>query len=66
MYKLFDMLQKEDNVKFKYFWIGGGKLNISRELTANVSLTYAATARYTLITTNGTQLGKLLRSFFAD
>jgi hypothetical protein len=25
MYKLFDMLQKEDNVKFKYFWIGGGK-----------------------------------------
>ena len=25
IYKLFDMLQKEDNVKFKYFWIGGGK-----------------------------------------
>lgn len=25
MYKLFDMLQKEDNVKIKYFWIGGGK-----------------------------------------
>ena len=25
MYKLFDMLQKEDTVKIKYFWIGGGK-----------------------------------------
>jgi len=25
IYKLFDMLQKEDNVKIKYFWIGGGK-----------------------------------------
>ena len=25
MYKLFNMLQKEDTVKIKYFWIGGGK-----------------------------------------
>lgn len=25
IYKLFDMLRKEDTVKNKYFWIGGGK-----------------------------------------
>lgn len=25
IYKLFSMLQKEDTVKIKYFWIGGGK-----------------------------------------
>ena len=36
IYKLFSMLQKEDTVKIKYFWIGGGKYCSGKKIFAFV------------------------------